>query len=96
MYDLRSPDAAASVNPKYANFRFGKVRLRLFVVSMRDATASCGAWPYDDRRALEAARQAYNAGTHDMVQGRDGEVIIQYLIPLRDRRPASRYFEARR
>ncbi len=32
---------------------------------------------------IAAARAAYEAGTHDMVTGRDGDWLILYSIPLR-------------
>lgn len=48
-------------------------------------TARYSGW---DNRAAEIieARRKYDAGTHDMVQARDGDWLIMYAIPRR-RRP---------
>lgn len=53
----------------------GRENLRPFIISVRHAYA---AWPEEDRNVLQRARQSYDAGTHLMVQGRDGPWIIQY------------------
>jgi len=42
---------------------------------------------------LRQARQRYEAGTHEMCQGRDGDTIIQYLIPRAVAQPRPGYFK---
>lgn len=67
----------------------GRERLRPHIVSVRHAYAG---WPEDDRQALQQARQRYDAGTHIMIQGRDGQWIIQYLLKRRKPIPPFNYF----
>lgn len=56
----------------------GRPHLREFIVSVRHCHTN---WPEEDRAALQKARQHFDAGTHQMVQGRDGQWIIQYCWP---------------
>lgn len=56
----------------------GRESLREYAVAAKPVD---GAWPPCFRDALQRAREAYDAGTHEMVQGREGDWIIQYLIP---------------
>jgi hypothetical protein len=67
------PQPARDNNGFYA---LGRVNLRKYIVSKRHAL---GLWPEADRKTLAQARQDYDAGTHVMVQGRDGSWIIQYV-----------------
>lgn len=53
----------------------GNAHLRPFIISIRHAHAP---WPEEDRQALQRAKERFDAGTHIMVQGRDGPWIIQY------------------
>lgn len=41
---------------------------------------------------LKACRSRYEAGTHEMVQGRDGDTTIQYSIPRAVVNPRPGYF----
>lgn len=63
------------------HFIVGRPELRPFIVAVRRNYY----WPPEYYDALVAARAAYCAGTHEMCQGRDGDVIIQYLIPRKER-----------
>lgn len=61
-----------------STFNIGQPELRPYIVAIRLATEF---WPeqYDD--AIAEARRRYDGGSHIMCQGRDGVLIIQYLIP---------------
>ena len=56
----------------------GRPSLQQFIVAYRHAERG---WPKQFDDELDYARQRYDAGTHIMCQGRDGDYIIQYLIP---------------
>lgn len=58
-------------------FTVGREALRPFIVAVKRHDR----WPFEYEPALAEAREAYCAGTHEMCQGRDGQTIIQYLIP---------------
>lgn len=49
-----------------------------FVVAVKRAGA---AWPEKYKGAIEKARRKYDAGTHEMCQGRKDGWVILYLIP---------------
>lgn len=58
-------------------------RLRRFAV----AKCRCGLdWPQDD--PINVARRRYDAGTHEMVQSRNGSWVVLYSIPRK--RPTAR------
>lgn len=42
---------------------------------------------------LRQARARFEAGTHEMCQGRDGDTILQYLIPRAVAEPRPGYFK---
>lgn len=70
----------------------GRPELRQFIVDTKHVSS---AWP----RVAQMIYDAYDAGTVDVCQGRDGDTIILYAIPRvrvdHDRRPYfSRQFGA--
>lgn len=58
----------------------GRKSMRRHIVSVRHCQSS---WPDRDRPAITRARRQYDAGTHIMTQGRDGQWIIQYCYKRR-------------
>lgn len=55
----------------------GRPELEQYVVATKRANE-----PWDNSTAeLRQCRARYEAGTHEMCQGRDGDTIIQYSIP---------------
>lgn len=64
---------------KTTAFEIGRESLRPFIVAVKHVCAD--GWPPAAGAALLEARERYCEGTHEMVQGRDGQTIIQYLIP---------------
>lgn len=69
----------------------GPPKLKKFIVSIRHVTDP--GWPIRDRQALERARQCYDAGTHEMYQGRFGNWIVQYLQVRKRRVKEREYFQ---
>lgn len=66
----------------------GRPELRQFMMARKRANV-----PWDnDEPAIAEARRRYEAGTHTMCTGRDGEWLILYSIPLRKRDPKPDYF----
>ena len=63
----------------------GRPELAKYLVARRQASAS-GGWDYDDPE-IAAARENYEAGTHEMATGRDGSWLLLYSIPRRYRAP---------
>lgn len=68
----------------------GKAELRQYIVSKRHADHA--AWPKEDEAKIEDARAAYEAGTHEMCQGRDRNWFVLYLIPRQKRAGARKFF----
>lgn len=60
-----------------------KGRLRVVSVRHRDDAG----WPVQDRRAIERAREQYDAGLIEMVQGRQSPWVIQYAATRRRPNP---------
>lgn len=56
----------------------GRQELRKYIVAYRIADRG---WTSFQQEILEDARRKFDAGTHEMCQGRDGRYILQYLIP---------------
>lgn len=67
----------------------GRPELRQFTVARKRAMA---VWDASDPKII-AAREAYEAGTHDMATGRDGDWLILYSIPVRKTNPRPSYFK---
>lgn len=67
----------------------GRPEMEKYVVATKHANES---WD-NSRTELREARQRYEAGTHEMAQGRDGDTIIQYLIPRAVTEPRPGYFK---
>lgn len=59
---------------------FGRAELRQYIVARKLAA---GQWAREDQEAIDKARQDYDDGKSEMVQGRDGDFVIQYSIPRR-------------
>jgi hypothetical protein len=55
----------------------GNPALVKHIISVRHVSES--GWPLRDYDQIERARELYDAGTHEMCQGRSGSWIIQYL-----------------
>lgn len=70
---MKTPDV---VVPYPDEFKIGREELRKYIVAVKRFD-----WPVEYDKALSIARRLYEAGTHEMCQGRDGPMIIQYLIP---------------
>lgn len=56
----------------------GRPELQKYIIAYRYAFLD---WAASDEPKLADARKKFDAGTHEMCQGRDGDIIIQYLIP---------------
>jgi hypothetical protein len=67
---------------------FGRPELRDHVVARKRAHES---WDNTDP-AIANARNAYEAGSHDMCTGRDGDWLILYCIPQQKVTPRPDYF----
>lgn len=65
--------------------------LRQFVIAVKPAG---GAWPEKYKDVIAEARRKFDAGTHEMCQGKRGGWTIQYLIPRWVRVPRRRYFSS--
>ncbi len=70
----------------------GKESIRKYIISARHASFS--TWPSQDWDKIETARAGYEAGTHEMVQGRDRDWFVQYCIPRKVRTGARKFFVA--
>ncbi len=67
----------------------GRPELEKYIVSTKNATDS-----WDNSVAeLRQARARYEAGTHEMCSGRDGDTIILYCIPRAVVEPRPNYFK---
>lgn len=67
----------------------GRKAMRDHIVSVRHALAP---WPEADRSTIVRARRKYDAGTHYMATGRDGNWIILYSWKRRKAVPPRSYF----
>jgi hypothetical protein len=69
----------------------GKATLRKFMVSVRHVDSPL--WPSEDEGKIEQARSDYEAGSHEMCQGRDlrGWFCL-YSIPRKKRAGARKFF----
>jgi len=73
-------------------FQVGPESLRKYIIAIKDISLPPGEkserykapWPDEYREVLAAARSGYDAGRVEMIQGRDGPIVIQYAIPVRD------------
>ena len=70
----------------------GRESMRRFIVSARHSSFS--TWPAQDEAKIQAARDKYEAGTHEMAQGRDRDWFVQYCIPRKVRTGARKFFIA--
>ena len=69
---------------------YGRPDLRPYLVARKQAHA---AWHNRDPEIV-AARRAYDAGTHEMVTGRDGQWLLLYSIPRHVAAVREPYFHA--
>lgn len=67
---------------------YGRPELRDNLVARKRAHET---WDNTDP-AIAAARDAYEAGTHDMATGRDGDWLLLYSVPLKKPVPRPDYF----
>lgn len=67
----------------------GRPELREFLVARKRAYQP---WNNSDPE-IARARASYEAGTHTMVTGRDGDWLLLYLIPQRRVTPRPDYFK---
>lgn len=70
----------------------GKDSMRKYIVSIRHVDSS--VWPREDQIKIDDARNMWEAGTHEMCQGRDRGWFILYLIPRKQRTGARKFFRA--
>ncbi|MFN4091654.1 MAG: hypothetical protein ACK4FG_02005 [Brevundimonas sp.] len=68
----------------------GNPNLRRYIVSARHVEFS--TWPSQDEEKILQARANYEAGTHEMCQGRDQDWFILYSIPRKVRTGARKFF----
>ena len=68
---------------------FGRPELQEYIVARKMAYH---VWDNEDP-AIAEARANYEAGTHDMCTGRDGDWLILYSIPQRRTTPRPDYFK---
>lgn len=71
----------------------GREELREHIISYKLVDA---AWPAADFDKINKARMQYDAGTHEMCQGRDGGTLILYLIPRKHPTQPRVYFSSNR
>lgn len=72
----------------------GKVGMQKYVVAIK--ANGDGEWPMRYFNAIEQARAAYDAGTHEMCQHkrRDGWIVL-YLVPRKYKDKPRAYFNTR-
>ena len=64
---------------------------RKYIVSRRHSDNP--VWPREDQKKIEEARAAYEAGTHEIVTGRDRGWLLLYCIPRATRAGARKFFQ---
>lgn len=69
----------------------GKDYFRKYIVSVRHCENPL--WPWADQDKIEDARNKYEAGTHEMCQGRDRDWFVLYCIPRKKRCGARKFFQ---
>lgn len=67
----------------------GRPELEPYIVATKNGDE---AWN-NNSSEIEVAREQYEAGTHEMTQGRDGDTIILYSIPRASIQPRPGYFK---
>lgn len=68
----------------------GKDYFRSYIVSIRHAEHT--HWPEADLSKIEQARANYEAGTHEICQGRDRDWFVLYCVPRKTRVGARKFF----
>lgn len=74
---------------KNGHLEVGRKSLRPKIVAVRLATSW---WRPEDRDAIRNARKSYDAGTHILTTGRDGQWIVLYAIKRRKPVAPQSYF----
>lgn len=59
-----------------AEFNLGRASLRPFLIAFKKPGQD-----WTSSEVIKDARRKFDAGTHEMFQGRDGEYCLQYLRP---------------
>lgn len=79
------------VGPEPDNIRnLGKDGMQQYVIAIKKAGQ---AWPDKYNSVIVDARKKFDAGTHEMFQGRNNEGwVVQYLIPYLIPRPRRTFF----
>jgi hypothetical protein len=70
----------------------GRSGMERFVVAIRRTTN--GEWPKKYKEDLDKARQRYDAGTHEMAQGRKNGWFVLYSIPRQHQTKPRNYFRS--
>lgn len=61
-----------------------------YIIAVRHADNPL--WPREYQDAIARARADYEAGTHEMLQGRDRDWFIQYSIPRKKQTEGRKFF----
>jgi hypothetical protein len=80
--------ACKALKPTYRRISddgLGQRRLRTYLVARRHNLLGSPEWQLLGSISLFEARRRYEAGTHLLVQARDGDWTLQYLIPRKER-----------
>lgn len=72
----------------------GRASMRPFLISVRHIYEP--GWPRADKEKLEQARRDYDAGLVELIQGRDGNWILQYRVWRKQKARARSWFTAER
>lgn len=76
---LVQPEESPVVRRRYPPSQVGNPDLKDRIVSIRHADNP--HWPTEDADKITLAKLRYEAGTHEMCQGRDKDWFILYSIP---------------
>lgn len=83
-------DFVRATEPEPEDIRtLGRPGFRVFVIAVKPKGS---AWPAKYADVINEARRKFDAGTHDMYQTSNGGWVVQYLIPLANKREACRFF----
>lgn len=82
-----NPELVAAVPSRFG----GDGRPELFPYLAARRKVSDPSWDNDSAEILQA-RADYEAGTHDMLTGRDGNWLLMYMIPQQRVTPRPDYF----
>jgi hypothetical protein len=74
----------APAYPRVSSDGLGQPRLREHLIARRHNLLGPTNWKLLKSITLDEAREQFKAGTHLMVQARDGDWTLQYLIPRKE------------